>query len=65
MPSTEILQEAQNLHGVSTRLDSIAELHPTITEALLVIAGNVRSIAALLEVLVVTKMGPEPGPAHS
>ena len=70
MPSTAILQEAQNLHNVSDRLDSLAEEHeeqPVVSEALLTISGNVRHTATLLEVLVVTKMGPlsEPGPANA
>ena len=67
MPSTAILQEAQKLHNVSDRLDSLAEQHPLVSEALITISGNVRSIATLLEVLVATKMGlpSEPGPANA
>jgi hypothetical protein len=70
MPSTSILQEAQKLHSVSDRLDSLAEEHEedlTVSEALITISGNVRNTATLLEVLVVTKMGPlsEPGPANA
>ena len=57
MPSTAILQEAQKLHGVGKSLDLLAEQHPHISEPLLVIAGNVRRTATLLEVLVVTKLG--------
>lgn len=70
MPSTTILQEAQNLHDVSCRLDLLAEEHeehPVVSEALLTISGNVRHTATLLEVLVATKMGPlsEPGSANA
>jgi hypothetical protein len=67
MRSTAILQEAQKLHNVSDRLDSLAEQHPLVSEALITISGNVRSIATLLEVLVATKIGPppEPGPADA
>ena len=67
MPSTAILQEARKLHNVSDRLDSLAEQHPIVSEALITISGNVRSIATLLEVLVATKIGPppEPGPADA
>jgi hypothetical protein len=67
MPQNTILQEAQNLHDVSDRLDSLADEHPTVSEALLTISGNVRHTATLLQVLVVTKMGPlsEPGPANA
>ena len=67
MPSTTILQEAQKLHNVSDRLDSLAEEHPVVSEALITISGNVRNTATLLEVLVITKMGPlsEPGSANA
>jgi hypothetical protein len=61
MPSTAILQEVQRLYGVSDRLDSMSELHPLISEALLVISGSVRNTATLLEVLVATKMLPLTG----
>jgi len=66
MHSAAVLQEAQKLHNVSDRLESLADLHPVVSEALLSISGNVRHIAAILEVLVVTRMGPiEPGPANA
>ncbi len=67
MPSNIILQEAQKLHDVSERLDSLADEHPTVSEALMTISGNVRHTATLLQILVVTKMGspPEPGPANA
>jgi hypothetical protein len=66
MPSAAVLQEAQKLHNVSDRLELLADLHPAVSEALLSISGNIRHIAAILEVLVVTKMGPiEPGPANA
>ena len=67
MPSTAILQEAEKLHNVSDRLDSLAEQHPLVSEALITISGNVRSTATLLELLVATKMGlpSEPGPANT
>lgn len=62
MPTTKILREAQNLHGVSDRLDSLAEEYPVVSEALITISGNVRQTATLLEVLVVTKLGPRSDP---
>lgn len=67
MPSSAILREAQTLHKISDRLDELSAEHPVVSEALVTIAGNVRHIATLLEVLVVTKMGPpsEPGPANA
>jgi hypothetical protein len=58
MSATKILAEAQQLSGVSNRLAVLADHHPVASEALLVIAGNVRDSAALLEVLVATKMSP-------
>jgi hypothetical protein len=56
MPSTSILREVQQLYHVSDRLDSLAEQHPLVSEALVTISGSVRNTATLLEVLVVTKM---------
>ena len=58
MPSSAILQEAQQLYGVSDRLDSLSEQHPIVSAALVTISGSVRNTATLLEVLVATKMGP-------
>ncbi len=56
MPSSAILNEAQQLHKVSARLDFLADKHPTVSEALITISGSVRNTATLLEVLVATKM---------
>ena len=62
-----ILREARQLRAVSDRLDSVAEQHPLVSEALLTISGNVRHTAVLLEVLVMTKIGAlsEPDPADA
>ena len=51
-----ILDEVDQLHNVGTRLEGLADQHPPVTEALMTIAGNVRSIATLLAVLVATKL---------
>ena len=56
MSGTAILQEVQQLYNVSDRLDSLAEQHPLVSEALITILGSVRNTATLLEVLVATKM---------
>jgi hypothetical protein len=56
MPPSAILHEAQQLHDVSERLDTLADQHPLVSEALMTISGNVRHTATLLEVLVATKM---------
>jgi hypothetical protein len=62
MPSSAILREARQLHQVSERLDSLAGQDYQFSEALITISGNIRQTAMLLEVLVVTRMGPVPGP---
>lgn len=51
-----ILDEVDQLHNVSTRLEGLAELHPPVSDGLLSIAGNVRSTATILAVLVATKL---------
>jgi hypothetical protein len=56
-----ILHEVQQLYNVSDRLDSLAEQHPLVSEALITISGSVRNTATLLEVLVATKMAPISG----
>ena len=67
MHSSPILREARQLRAMSARLDSLAEQHPLVAEALITISGNVRHTAVLLELLVITKIGPlsEPGPADA
>jgi hypothetical protein len=61
MHPSGILHEVQQLYNVSDRLDSLAEQHPLVSEALITISGSVRNTATLLEVLVATKMGPLSG----
>lgn len=51
-----ILNEVDQLHDVSTRLEGLAEQHPPVEEQLITIAGNVRSTATVLAVLVATKL---------
>jgi len=62
MPSIAILREVQQLYRVIDHLDSLAEQHPLVSEALLLNddLGSVRNTATLLEVLVATKMTPAP-----
>ena len=55
MPLEAILNEVDELHGVSERLGGLAEQHPPVAEALITIAGSVRNTATLLAVLVATK----------
>jgi hypothetical protein len=54
-----ILNEVDQLQGVSARLDGLAEQNPLVTEALLTIADSIRRNAAVLAV-VVTLKGPKP-----
>ena len=50
-----ILDEVKHLHGVSGRLEELADQHPRATEELLTIAGSVRNVATLLAVLVAVR----------
>ena len=61
MDSNAILHEVQQLYNVSDRLDSLAEQHPLVSEALIGISGSVRGTATLLEILVATKIEPLSG----
>jgi len=64
MRNQTILDEVEHLNGVSARLEGMADQHPRATEELLTIAGNVRSVATLLAVLVATKLhSDKPSPA--
>ena len=56
MPAKALLDEAQQLKDVSGRLESLADKHPTVTDAILKICGTIRSTATILEVLVATKL---------
>ena len=59
MPFQAILDEVDQLQSVSTRLEGLAEDHPPVSEALVIIAGSVRNTATILAVLVATKF-PQP-----
>jgi hypothetical protein len=61
MPANEILQEAKKLHKVSDSLNVLAGENVSISEALSILSGTVRSSATLLEILVAMKLTPEPG----
>jgi hypothetical protein len=51
-----ILEEVEQLHHVSRRLEGLAEHHPPVSEALVAIAGNVRGAATILAVLIATRL---------
>ena len=56
MPIEAILHEVEQLHAVSKRLVTLAELNPPVSVALMTISGSVRNTATILGVLVATKM---------
>jgi hypothetical protein len=56
MHPNAILDEIRQLYNVSDRLDSLAEQHPLVSDALISISGSVRNTATLLEVVVAMKM---------
>jgi len=62
MSANLVLQEARRLKDLSTRLDSLAEQLPAVTQPLHIISIHLRETAALLEVLVATKIPPLSGP---
>ena len=51
-----ILNEVDQLHSVSTRLEGLAEQHEPVSQALVTIAANIRNTATVLAVLVATKI---------
>jgi hypothetical protein len=54
-----ILNEVNDLQGVSARLEGLAEQYPPVTEALMTISGNVLSTATVLAVVAAIK-SPKP-----
>jgi len=57
MHPSAILNEVQQLYNVVTVLTCWPSNNPLVSEALITISGSVRNTAALLEVVVATKMG--------
>jgi hypothetical protein len=56
MAFESILAEVDQLNLVGDRIEGLAEHHLPVSEALITIAGNVRSTATVLAVLVATKL---------
>ena len=54
-PFEDILKEVNQLHGVSDRLESLADQNPSVEDALMSVSGNVRNTANTLEVLALIK----------
>lgn len=55
MPFERILDEVSKLEAVSSRLEALAEAHPSVADPLVSVAASVRNNAVLLAVLVATK----------
>jgi len=55
VPFEELLQEVVQLNNVSCRLESLADDHPLVEDALMSISGNIRNTATTLEVLAVIR----------
>jgi hypothetical protein len=53
-----LLDEVEQLNGVSTRLEKLSDRHTLVTVELLTIAGSIRNAATLLAVLIATKLRP-------
>ena len=56
MAFQEILDEVNQLHSVSARLEVLADDNLPMSEALLSVAGNVRGSATVLAVLVAAEL---------
>jgi hypothetical protein len=59
-----ILAEVEQLNLSGDRIEGLAEHHPPVSEALVSIAGNVRTTATVLAVLVETKLRGGDGPLN-
>jgi hypothetical protein len=59
-----ILDEVEQLNLSGDRIEGLAEHHPPVSEALVSIAGNVRTTATVLAVLVETKLRGGDGPLN-
>jgi hypothetical protein len=55
LPIDGILREVVQLNNVSCRLESLADDHPLVEDALMSISGNIRNTATTLEVLAVIR----------
>jgi hypothetical protein len=56
MAFESILHEVDQLNLAGDRIEGLAEHHPPVSGALISIAGNVRSTATVLALLVETKL---------
>jgi len=56
-PFENIVHEVNQLRSVSERLESLADQHPAVEDGLVDISGNIRSIAAILDVFAIIRSG--------
>jgi len=68
----DLLQEINRLRSVSDRIEFLADVHPSMEDGLLSVAGNIRSIATVLDVFTLIRSkaggsqedGPDPESNH-
>ena len=68
----DLLQEINRLRSVSDRIEFLADVHPGMEDGLLSVAGNIRSIATVLDVFTLIRSkaggsqedGPDPESNH-
>lgn len=58
IPFDEIEAEVEPLRQVSERLETLADKHPAVEDALMIVSGNIRNLATILDVLVVIRSNP-------
>jgi hypothetical protein len=56
-PFENMLHEVNQLRSVSERLELLADKHPAVEDDLVGISGNIRSIAAILDVFAIIRSG--------
>ncbi len=59
MPGKAFQFEIDQLRGVSARLDTLADQHPTMEQEIISVSGSVLSNAVILEVLLTTRVKPD------
>jgi hypothetical protein len=59
MPGKALQFEIDQLKGVSTRLDTLADQHPAMEQEIISVSGNVLNNAVILEVLLTTRVEPD------
>ena len=60
MPTKVLLKQIDQLQRVSSRLESMAEKHPTLSDPLFKVSQSIRACATFLDVLVATTLNAEP-----